>query len=271
MTSGPHSLISVYVPAVGSTTAVDVRDSPRDADEVVEDRLGGQLLDDPRAGPAAGEPGRDDGHLEELQRARDVDPLPAREREDVARAMPVADLEAGNGERAVEGRVRGDGDDHAKIPQRFAAVRSANQLALPRSPGSVTASAATSLDDAHEHVAVPDLDPPEALALPHRELDRARRDHALDERTSSRARSASPYAARTSSHGRAAVAGLGPRVDPARVDHGDAPVARDARSGAASGARRFAVPASRRRAPCRRPSPRARRAAAACDQPASAV
>ncbi len=27
VTSGPHSLISVYVPAVGSTTAVDVRDS----------------------------------------------------------------------------------------------------------------------------------------------------------------------------------------------------------------------------------------------------
>ena len=27
MTSGPHSLISVYVPEVGSTTAVDVRDS----------------------------------------------------------------------------------------------------------------------------------------------------------------------------------------------------------------------------------------------------
>ena len=28
VTVGPHSLISVYVPPVGSTTAVDVRDSP---------------------------------------------------------------------------------------------------------------------------------------------------------------------------------------------------------------------------------------------------
>ena len=102
MTSGPHSLISVYVPEVGSTTAVDVRDSRGDAYEVVEDRLGSELLDDPRARPAAGEAGRDDGDVEALQRARDVDALATRERQHVARAVAEADLEDRNGERAVE-------------------------------------------------------------------------------------------------------------------------------------------------------------------------
>ena len=52
-----------------------------DADEVVQDRLGGQLLDDARAGAAAGEARRDDRDVEPLQRPGDVDPLAAGERE----------------------------------------------------------------------------------------------------------------------------------------------------------------------------------------------
>ena len=60
------------------------------------------------------------GHLEDLQRARDVDALAAREREHLARAMAEADLEHGHGQRAVERRVRRHGDDHVTIPQRFA-------------------------------------------------------------------------------------------------------------------------------------------------------
>ena len=67
-----------------------------DADEVVQDRLGGQLLDDPRAGPAARETGRDDRDVEPLQRPRDVDPLAARERQHLARpvALPAVEVRA---------------------------------------------------------------------------------------------------------------------------------------------------------------------------------
>ena len=77
-----------------------------DPHEVVEDRLGGELLDDPRPRSPSGEPGRDDRHLEDLQRARDVDALAAGEREHLARAVPEADLEDGDGQRAVERGVR---------------------------------------------------------------------------------------------------------------------------------------------------------------------
>ena len=49
-----------------------------DAHEVVEDRLLGELLDDARAGRAAGEAGGDHGLAERLERARDVDALAAR-------------------------------------------------------------------------------------------------------------------------------------------------------------------------------------------------
>ena len=148
LTSGPHSLISVYVPAVGID---DRRRRARlgcDADEVVEDRLGGQLLDDPRARTAAGEAGRDHGHVEELQRAGDVDALAAREREHLARAVAVADLEDGHRERPVERRVRRHGDDHVTIPQRFFAVCVTCHVAFAKSPASATATAATRFDDA---------------------------------------------------------------------------------------------------------------------------
>ena len=52
-----------------------------DAHEVVEDRLGGEPLDDPQPGLAAREPGRDDRDAEQLERARDVDALAAGLRE----------------------------------------------------------------------------------------------------------------------------------------------------------------------------------------------
>src|SRR5262249_13754614 len=86
-----------------------------DADEVVENRLGRQLLDDPRARPATGEPGRDDGDVEALEGARDVDPLAACEHEDVARTVAMAKLEDRHGHRPVERRVEGDGDDHLPL------------------------------------------------------------------------------------------------------------------------------------------------------------
>ena len=94
-----------------------------DPDEVVEDRLGGELLDDARSRATAREPRRDDRYIEPLERPRDVDPLPARERQAGARAVPVARLEVRDGERPVEGSVERDGDDHEKKPQRWCSVR----------------------------------------------------------------------------------------------------------------------------------------------------
>ena len=112
----------MYVPPVGSTTAVDVRDSSADADEVVEDRLAGQLLDDPRARAPAGEPGGDDRHAEPLQRAGDVDPLAAGEREAGAGPVPLAELEVRHGQRAVDRGVERDGDDHENQPPTWWSV-----------------------------------------------------------------------------------------------------------------------------------------------------
>ena len=83
-----------------------------DVDEVVEDRLARQRLDDARAGRTADEPGRDDGHAERLQRARDVDALAAGERDAGARAVPLPPLEVRDGQRPVDRRVECDGDDH---------------------------------------------------------------------------------------------------------------------------------------------------------------
>ena len=119
-----------------------------DAHEVVEDRLGGQLLDDPRSGTSAGEPGRDDRHLEDLQRPGDVDALAARERQHLARAVAEPDLEHGHGERPVERRVRRHGDDHVSIPHRLRAVCVACHFAFAQTLASGTAAAATRADDA---------------------------------------------------------------------------------------------------------------------------
>ena len=61
---GPHSLISVNVPPVGSTTAVEVRDSPSMRTKSLRIASCVERLDDPRAGLAADEAGRDDRHAE---------------------------------------------------------------------------------------------------------------------------------------------------------------------------------------------------------------
>src|SRR5690348_15529066 len=76
-----------------------------DANEVVEDRLRCQLLDDARAGTSAGETGRDDGNVEQLQRTCDVDPLAACKRQALARAVSVTELEIRDRKRPVDCRV----------------------------------------------------------------------------------------------------------------------------------------------------------------------
>src|SRR5215218_3792318 len=96
-----------------------------DPDEVVQDRLRRQFLDDAGAGAAAREARRDDRHVEPLQRPRHVDPLAARERQHLARAMALAELEVGHGQSAVERGVERDGDDHPTSPPRWSSVRPA--------------------------------------------------------------------------------------------------------------------------------------------------
>jgi len=102
----------VKAPPAGSATTVERARLVLDADEVVEDRLGGQGLDDLRPGPSAGESGRDNGNVEPLQRARDVDPFPAGEHEALARPVALPALEVRDGQRAVDRGVQRDGDDH---------------------------------------------------------------------------------------------------------------------------------------------------------------
>ena len=101
-----------------------------DAHEVVEDRLGGELLDDPRSRPSAREPRRDDRHLEDLQRAGDVDALATGERQHFARAVAKPDLEHRNRQRSVERSVRRHGDDHVSISHRLRTVRFAYHFAF---------------------------------------------------------------------------------------------------------------------------------------------
>ena len=84
----------------------------RDAHEVVEDRLRRELLDDPCARPAAGKAGRDDGNVEPLQRTGDVDPLAAGQRQALARAVALPELDVRHRQRAVDRGVERDGDDH---------------------------------------------------------------------------------------------------------------------------------------------------------------
>jgi len=83
-----------------------------DADEVVEDRLRRQLLDDARARSPSREAGRDHRDVQSLERTGDVDALAPRERQPLARAVPLSELEVRHGQRAVDRRVEGDRDDH---------------------------------------------------------------------------------------------------------------------------------------------------------------
>ena len=96
-----------------------------DAGEIVENRLVRKLLDDALPGATAGETRRDDGDAEPLERARDVDALAARQREALAGAMALPAAEVRHGERAVDRRVHGDGDDHESQLQTWCAVRPA--------------------------------------------------------------------------------------------------------------------------------------------------
>src|SRR6266511_176669 len=91
-----------------------------DADEVVEDGLGRQVLEDARAGAAPDQAGGDDWHVEQLERAGDVDPLPPRERARLARSVPVAELEVRHGQRAVDSGIQSDCDDHVSLPVTLA-------------------------------------------------------------------------------------------------------------------------------------------------------
>jgi hypothetical protein len=116
-------LISVYEPAVGSTTAVDVRDSSpmRTKSLRIASAVSSSTIRVPVRPPAR----PDDGDVEALQRPGDVDPLAAGEREHVAGAMALTALEVRHGERAVERGVERDGDDHRKIPPKWSSVRPA--------------------------------------------------------------------------------------------------------------------------------------------------
>ena len=119
-----------------------------DADEVVEDRLGGELLDDPRARRAAREAGGDDRLAERLERAGDVDALAARHRRLLDGAMPASEPEVRHGQRLVDRRVEGDGDDHATsvppVGRRLRWSRRRRSSTSWRLPSASTATASTS-------------------------------------------------------------------------------------------------------------------------------
>ena len=224
VTSGPHSLISVYVP----DGRVDHGGrGPRlagDADEVVEDRLRRQLLDDSRPRSPARQPRRDDGYVEELERARDVDALAAGERQHLTRAVAIADLEHGHRERAVERRVDRDGDDHVTSSQRFSAVRRRTTQPCPRPPGSETVRCRDEVRRGDQPITLPDLDPPQPLPSRTGSATDVGSDDSLESGTprshgthESSAEPRAPHAARPYPCRR-----LG--VGAARVDHLDAPV-----------------------------------------------
>ena len=104
-----------------------------DADEVVEDRLVGELLDDPDARGAARDAGGDHRLAQRLQGPCHVHPLAARHRRLLHRAVAAAQAEVRDGERLVDRRVERDRDDHALLrvmPARGYANRRARAFAL---------------------------------------------------------------------------------------------------------------------------------------------
>jgi len=88
----------------------------RDPHEVVEDRLGGQLLDDARSSSPAHQAGRDHRDVQPLEGTRDVDALAAGERETLARTVALAELEVRDGQRPVDRSVQSHRDDHENQP-----------------------------------------------------------------------------------------------------------------------------------------------------------
>ena len=111
-TSGPRSLISVCSPEVGSTTARLVRDSPsiRVKSWRIDSSASCSRMREPVA--AAGQPGGDHGPAEQLQGARHVDALAAREGARLDGAMAVPEPEVRDRDRAVDRGIQGDGEDH---------------------------------------------------------------------------------------------------------------------------------------------------------------
>jgi sugar/nucleoside kinase (ribokinase family) len=85
-------------------------------------RLGveAEILDDPVAGAAAREAGRDHRGLQPLQRPRHVDALAAGAGQAVRCPVPVTELEVRNRQRAVDRGVEGYGDDHCRCTTRGA-------------------------------------------------------------------------------------------------------------------------------------------------------
>src|SRR5918994_929487 len=89
-----------------------------DPGEVVEDRLLGELFEDPGPGGAAREPGGDHGSPEQLQGTGHVDSLSTRHRAPPHGGVRVAEPEARNRHGAVDRRVQGHGQDHDRSPSR---------------------------------------------------------------------------------------------------------------------------------------------------------
>src|SRR5262249_51113550 len=115
-----------------------------DAHEIVEDRLAGEALDDPHPRLPAREPGRDDRHAEQLERAGDVQPFAARERQTGTGAVPLPALEVRDGDRPREGGVESDGHNQVKRPPMSFTVRVAYHVTRPTTPGFATDREATS-------------------------------------------------------------------------------------------------------------------------------
>src|SRR5690606_19952087 len=104
---------------------------------VVEDRVLGEVLDDPRPGVPAGDAGRDHRLAEGLERARHVDALAPGHRRLLDRTVTVAEPEVRHGKGPVHGRIERDGDDHAPVVRlllvlRTARTRSATSIVATR-------------------------------------------------------------------------------------------------------------------------------------------
>ena len=133
-TFGPRSLISVCSPG----RRVDHRGVRArllaDAHEVAEHRELRELVDDPRAGRAAGQAGRDHRGAERLQHARDVHALAAWHRGLLHGAVAAPEPEVRDGQGLVDGRVESDRDDHAARASSRARrwpVRESRAVAVP--------------------------------------------------------------------------------------------------------------------------------------------
>ena len=104
-TCGPHSLISVYVPPVGSTTAVDVRDSSPILTKSlrIPSRVSSQTIRAPVRPPAS--PVATTGTSIRFSALAMLMPLPPASVRPGARPVTLAGLEVRHRQRPVEGRI----------------------------------------------------------------------------------------------------------------------------------------------------------------------